>query len=165
MALKVRLATVDDAEPMARVIAAVAKEGLIATEPPVDLELRAAGFREMVASDGPDAAWVLEDEEGRTVGNAGLHQSVPGVVYFGMAVLPEARGRGGGRALLEAILAHARAHGAHKVELEVWPDNGRAIALYTSAGFQFEGLRRDHYRRRDGTLRSAVVMARLLGRD
>ncbi|HLM31257.1 MAG TPA: GNAT family N-acetyltransferase [Solirubrobacterales bacterium] len=165
MALKVRLATVDDAEPMARVIAAVAKEGLIATEPPVDLELRAAGFREMVASDGPDAAWVLEDEEGRTVGNAGLHQSVPGVVYFGMAVLPEARGRGGGRALLEAILAHARAHGAHKVELEVWPDNGRAIALYTSVGFQFEGLRRDHYRRRDGTLRSAVVMARLLGRD
>ena len=165
MALKVRLATVDDAEPMARVIAAVAKEGLIATEPPVDLELRAAGFREMVASDGPDAAWVLEDEEGRTVGNAGLHQSVPGVVYFGMAVLPEARGRGGGRALLEAILAHARAHGAHKVELEVWADNGRAIALYTSVGFQFEGLRRDHYRRRDGTLRSAVVMARLLGRD
>jgi ribosomal protein S18 acetylase RimI-like enzyme len=99
------------------------------------------------------------------VGNAGLHESVPGVVYFGMAILPEARGQGGGRALLAAILEHARSRGIHKVELEVWPDNGRAIALYTSAGFEFEGLRRDHYRRRDGTLRSAIVMARLLGHD
>jgi RimJ/RimL family protein N-acetyltransferase len=164
VALKVRLATIDDAEPMARVIAAVAEEGTIATEPPVDVEARAAGFREMVDSDGPEAAWVVEDD-GRVVGNAGLHESVPGVVYFGMAILPEARGQGGGRALLAAILEHARSRGIHKVELEVWPDNGRAIALYTSAGFAFEGLRRDHYRRRDGTLRSAIVMARLLGHD
>lgn len=47
--------------------------------------------------------------------------------------------------------------------LEVWPDNERAIALYEAYGFEREGLRRDHYRRRDGTLRSSVLMARLLG--
>jgi ribosomal protein S18 acetylase RimI-like enzyme len=47
-----------------------------------------------------------------------------------MAILPEARGRGGGRALLEAIIGHAVACGAHKLELEVWPDNAPAIALY-----------------------------------
>ena len=40
-----------------------------------------------------------------------------------------------------------------------------AIALYSSAGFEVEGLRRDHYRRRDGRLRSALVMARLLHGD
>ena len=44
----------------------------------------------------------------------------------------------------------------------MWPDNGRAIALYTRAGYEVEGVRRDHYRRRDGSLRSAVIMARLL---
>ena len=40
---------------------------------------------------------------------------------------------------------------AHKISLEVWTDNARAIALYAAAGFEVEGLRRDHYRRRDGT--------------
>ncbi len=106
----VRKAKIDDGEDMAVIMAAVAEEGLIATEPPVDLEARAQRFREF-------------------------------------------------------ILGHAPACGAHKIELEVWTDNARAIALYASAGFEVEGLRRDHYRRRDGRLRSALLMARLLQRD
>ena len=61
-----------------------------------------------------------------------------------------------------ALLEHARASGAHKIELEVWPDNEPAIALYASAGFVREGHRRDHYRRRDGSLRSSVLMGLLL---
>jgi putative acetyltransferase len=77
-----------------------------------------------------------------------------------MMLLPEARGRGAGRALLDAALEHARRVGAHKVDLEVWPDNGRAIALYAAAGFTVEGLRDRHYRRRDGSLRSSLIMAR-----
>lgn len=80
--------------------------------------------------------------------------------FLGMAILAEARGRGGGRALLNAILEHARPAGAHKVELEVWVDNARTIALCASVGFEVEGLRRDHYRRRNGQLRSALIMAR-----
>lgn len=75
-----------------------------------------------------------------------------------------ARARGRGRtALLEAIIEHARSQDAHKVELEVWTDNARAIALYSAAGFEVEGLRRNHYRRRDGSLRSALLMAIRLG--
>jgi putative acetyltransferase len=77
-----------------------------------------------------------------------------------MAILPQARGRGGGRALIEAIMDYAREHGAHKLDLEVWTDNTRAINLYAAMGFEVEGLRRDHYRRRDGTLRSTLIMAR-----
>jgi [ribosomal protein S18]-alanine N-acetyltransferase len=102
------------------------------------------------------------DDAGRVVSNASVRETVPGVLYLGMAILPEARGRGGGRALLAAILEHAEASGAHKVELEVWIDNARAIALHASAGFEVEGLRRDHYRRRNGRLRSTLLMARLL---
>jgi hypothetical protein len=37
-------------------------------------------------------------------------------------------------------------------------DEGRG----RTPGFEVEGLRRSHYRRRDGSLRSALVMARLL---
>ena len=61
---------------------------------------------------------------------------------------------------MEAALAWARsASYVHKVELEVWPDNTRAIAFYEALGFEHEGLRRDHYRRRDGSMRSARLMA------
>jgi hypothetical protein len=35
-------------------------------------------------------------------------------------------------------------------------------ALSATAGLEVEGLKRDHYRRKDGSLRSALLMARLL---
>ncbi len=146
---------------MALIMAAVAEEGLIGTEPPVDVADRAERFRAAIERDSPAASWVLDDG-GRVVGNAGVEERAPGVLYLGMAILGEARGQGGGRALLQAIVDHAQASAAHKLELEVWLDNARAIALYASAGFEVEGLRRAHYRRRDGSLRSALLMARML---
>jgi RimJ/RimL family protein N-acetyltransferase len=63
---------------------------------------------------------------------------------------------------MAAIFDHAVACDAHKLDLEVWTDNSRAIALYAAAGFEVEGLRRDHYRRSDGSLRSTLMMGRLL---
>jgi RimJ/RimL family protein N-acetyltransferase len=160
----VRKAKIEDVEAMALVMAVLAEEGLIGTEPPVDLEARAQRFRELIEGPEPATAWVLDDA-GRVVGNAEAHERNAGVLHLGMSILPEARGQEGGRALLEAIIEHARGCGAHKVELEVWIDNARAIALYASTGFEVEGLRRDHYRRRDGRLRSALLMARLLPRE
>jgi putative acetyltransferase len=159
--LLVRRARLTDAEAMARVVAEVAEEGFLGSEAPVDVGARAERFRELIAGDGPEAAWLLEDG-GAVVGNAALHARVSGVLSLGMAILPVARGRGGGRALLEAAIEHARASGAHKLDLEVWVDNARAISLYASAGFEVEGLRRDHYRRRDGRLRSTLLMAHRL---
>jgi putative acetyltransferase len=157
----VRRAQSEDAEAMALIVAAVAPEGSLGTEPPVDIGSRAQQFREWMAESGHSASWVLEDGN-LVLGYAGLRERTPGVLHLGMALLPEGRGRGGGRALLDAMAEHARASGAHKLDLEVWTDNERAIALYVSAGFEVEGLRRDHYRRRDGSLRSALIMARLL---
>jgi RimJ/RimL family protein N-acetyltransferase len=147
---------------MARVMAEVAPEGWIATEAPVDVEDRARRFRQTIESPGPGAMWVLEHDS-LVVGNAGAHEQVRGVLELGMAIVTEARGHGGGRLLLEAMIEHGRACGAHKLELQVWVDNARAISLYASAGFEVEGLLRDHYLRADGTLRSALLMALRLG--
>ncbi|HWC87074.1 MAG TPA: GNAT family N-acetyltransferase [Solirubrobacteraceae bacterium] len=156
--MELRRAQPQDAEAMARVVAVVAEEGSIGPEPPVDLGARAQQFREALAEQGRSASWVLEDG-GRVVGYAGVRERTRGVLHLGMAILPEGRGRGGGGAFLDAIYDHARACGAHKLELEAWTDNVRAIALYGSAGFEVEGLRRDHYLRRDGRLRSTLMMA------
>jgi len=162
--VRVRPATAADAEAYAAVVSAVADERRwIATEPPVDVAERAAGVRSGL--DGGDVMWVLEDDERRIVGCLGLHGSrthARGVTSLGMCIVAAARGRGGGRALMDAAMAWLADSDLHKVELEVWPDNERAIALYERYGFEVEGLRRDHYRRRDGSLRSSLIMARLL---
>jgi GNAT superfamily N-acetyltransferase len=50
----------------------------------------------------------------------------------GMAALPGARGRGAGTAVLDALLAHARDHGAARVWASV---RVPARALYKRAGF------------------------------
>lgn len=50
-------------------------------------------------------------------------------------VVPELRGRGLGRALLEAAMEHARRHGAAHIELGTSEDDVAARALYESAGF------------------------------
>lgn len=140
--MRARPAIADDAGAFAGVVSAVAdEEHWIATEPPVDVAALADQLR--TALNGGDALWVLEDEDARVVGTLGLHV-VParGVVSLGMCIVAGARRRGGGRLLMDAALDWL-AHGdMHKVELEVWPDNGPAISLYARYGFEVEGLRR-----------------------
>jgi RimJ/RimL family protein N-acetyltransferase len=160
--MQVRRATVEDAEAIVAVLAEVAEENRwIGTEPGFDVEERTARIRSSIAAGG--GSFLLEDDDGRAIGSLGLHETrTRGVFSFGMAILAPARGRGGGRMLMDAAMLHLATTDAHKVELEVWPDNGRAISLYARYGFEVEGLRRDHYRRRDGSLRSSLIMARLL---
>lgn len=161
----VRRAGVADVTDAARIVAAVAPEGFLGAQPPVDIAQRAARLREVVERGDPGGLWVLEDDDGRQVGQAVVQETTPGVLTIGMAILPEARGRGGGRALVAAAQDHARTSDAHKISLEVWVDNARAIALYAGAGFEVEGLRREHYRRQDGRLRSTLIMAWRVPRD
>jgi ribosomal protein S18 acetylase RimI-like enzyme len=154
-----RRATERDVEGLVDVVAVVAPEGSIGTQHPVDRDALRERYGAGVAAGPPAGVWVV-DAGGRVGGFALVFQpGPPGVLDLAMALRPEARGRGAGRALLDTMLAHARTHGVHKVELEAWVDNARAIALYTAAGFLVEGVRRDHYRRRDGTLRSTLLMA------
>ena len=161
--MEIRRAEPGDADAFASVIAAVADEDRwILTEPPLDRGAFAERVHRMLA-EGRDMLWVMI-EEGEVVGCLGLHGTpVAGVYSLGMGILETMRGAGRGGALLDAALADARRSGVHKVELEVFPDNPRAIALYASRGFAVEGLRREHHPRRDGTRRSTLLLALLLG--
>lgn len=160
----VRDAVPSDGERAMEVLARVAEEGLIATEPPVDVPARAERFREGLAA-GSTRSWMLCDDDDEIVGLLGLHETkTEGVLGLGVSIAAAHRGAGGGRMLIERALRWAREQSpAHKIELEVWPENEKAIALYEALGFEHEGFRRNHYRRRDGSLRSAVLMAIAVG--
>jgi ribosomal protein S18 acetylase RimI-like enzyme len=53
-----------------------------------------------------------------------------------MGILPEARGQGVGRYLMEKLLAEARERGESAMELEVIEQNTPAVKLYERVGFQ-----------------------------
>jgi RimJ/RimL family protein N-acetyltransferase len=162
--MRVRPVTEADLEELARGFKQVVdEERWVAIQPPVTeagladgLRTRLEDGRLMFALEDPDA------EGGPAlVGHIDLHPTrIDGVYAFGMWVLPGLRGKGGGRLLLEAAI-DARPRDVHKIELEVWPHNEAAIGLYERLRFEREGLRRDHYRRRDGRLHSSVIMVRL----
>jgi ribosomal protein S18 acetylase RimI-like enzyme len=145
----------DDRLPLAILFAAVAEErDGIATEPPVDVEARAASW----TIDGTLVAVAGT----KIVGSLHVDQSRFGFGEIGMAVAREWRGRGVGSALLAAAIEHARERGLHKLSLGVFAHNAAAIALYRKFGFVEEGRRIKHYRRANGELWDSVEMGLLL---
>ena len=81
-----------------------------------------------------------------------------------LAVEPDARHHGVGRALIERTTAIAAGKGAHRLLLEVRDDN-RALDLYRAVGFAEIGRRRGYYQGSDGTSRDALTLARPIDRD
>lgn len=72
-----------------------------------------------------------------------------------LAVAPEARGRGLGRALLEAAARHAGTLGADNIFLEVGADNPAALTLYAGLGFARVGSRKAYYDGKDALVLKA----------
>jgi len=120
----------------------------------VDVEARAATWR--LEGD------LLAEAEGRIVGSIHVEPSRHGFGEIGMAVAQDWRGRGVGSALLETAIAWAREQRLHKLSLDVFAHNERAIGLYRKFGFVEEGRRVKHYRRQSGELWDALEMGLLL---
>ena len=86
-------------------------------------------------------AWVAHDGA-RIVGQVSAHDLERDEPQLGMVVAGSHRGRGIGRALIEAVGAWARARGSRALGLRVFPDNVPALALYRAAGFTDVALER-----------------------
>jgi ribosomal-protein-alanine N-acetyltransferase len=74
-----------------------------------------------------------------------------------LAVAPPARGRGIGRALMQAAAAHAARSGADALFLEVGTDNPAALALYGTLGFVRVGMRKAYYGAGDALVLKAAL--------
>lgn len=99
-------------------------------------------------SDHPDAVELVYGAfvDERLVGVAGLRfmrreRTRHKAFLFGLFVLPSFRGRGIARALVEAVLGHARSTpGTRVVQLTVRQANASALRLYESYGFRSFGV-------------------------
>ena len=107
---------------------------------------------------------LVAERDGRMVGHAGLDRA-PGarrrhVAHLGIVVARQAQGQGVGTALMAALMDYAD-RWAHllRIELTVFADNARAIALYERFGFEREGLLRG-FALRDGAYCDVLAMAR-----
>jgi L-amino acid N-acyltransferase YncA len=64
-----------------------------------------------------------------------------GVVEHSVYVHPEARGRGVGRHLLDALIASTEAAGIWTIQSGIFPENAASAALHRAAGFRVVGIR------------------------
>ena len=132
--------------------------------------LHAAAFDEPWSADdilrfaedrGGFALVAAEDEAGAPPAGFILCRMIAGEAeVLTLAVWPEARRRGLGRALLEAAIVLAGPT-ATAMFLEVAADNPAAAALYAGAGFETVGRRAGYYGRAGGSV-DALVMRRAL---
>ncbi|CAH0240818.1 L-methionine sulfoximine/L-methionine sulfone acetyltransferase [Massilia sp. Bi118] len=100
-------------------------------------------MQQRIHEDGRRAAWphaevMILEQDGVAAGKAVLDTMGSDWRLVELALLPALRGRGLGAALLAALQARARAHGA-SIGLAVLRSNAPALRLYQRAGFVITG--------------------------
>lgn len=163
---EVRVATADDVPALVDSYAEVAAEGRwIGGELPIDRDDRITRWTHTITS-GEAVMFVARAVDGGEVIGCASQNWVgrcgSGLLALGMWIVQPWRGRGIGSRLLVDCIEWARANGAHKITLEVWPHNDAARALYQKFGFAEEGYFRKQWRRRNGELWDSIPMGLLL---
>jgi phosphinothricin acetyltransferase len=101
-------------------------------------------------------------EHGRVVGWVTLAPTSARGCYAGVAessvyVARDARGRGVGRALMEALVAGAAAGGIWTIHAGMFPENAASVALHEGLGFRLVG-RFERIAELDGEWRDTVLL-------
>jgi L-amino acid N-acyltransferase YncA len=107
---------------------------------------------------------LVAEEDGEVVGWAALGPYSERACYRGVAeisvyVAERARGRGVGRALLEALVAGTERDGIWTLQAGVFPENRASLALHRACGFRVVGVR-ERIGKLDGAWRDVVLLER-----
>jgi len=142
-------------------VRAVYLEGIETGE--ATFELEAPAWEIWDASHLPFARLVALAGE-RLAGWAALSPVSTRKVYAGVAevsvyVGAEFRGRGLGRALLEALIRESEANGVWTLQAGIFPENSASVALHTACGFRLVG-RRERIGKLRGRWRDTVLLER-----
>ena len=122
------------------------EQGIITAERPYDQTLRSDPISyydigELIAS--PNAEVIVAELDGTLIGSghvtkkASRHYLAPAFhAYIGfLYTVPEHRGKGVNKLVLDALLAWARANDLPEIHLTVYPGNEAAIRAYEKAAF------------------------------
>jgi phosphinothricin acetyltransferase len=110
---------------------------------------------------------VATDEDGRILGFArvsaySIRKAYAGVGEHGVYVSRDARGKGVGLQLMNALADAAEQAGYHKLTSRVFTTNHASLALHRAAGFREVGIQR-HHGRLEGAWKDTMLVERLLG--
>jgi L-amino acid N-acyltransferase YncA len=125
------------------------------TEPPSWEEFDAARLPEhrfVAVQDGEVVGWVA-------VSPTSSRTCYAGVVENSIYVAESARGRGVGRALMDALIASTEAAGIWTVQTGIFPENEATLALHERVGFRVVG-RHDRIAQLDGVWRDTLLLER-----
>jgi phosphinothricin acetyltransferase len=137
------------------------------------IEERVATFETRLRSSDDVLAWfdgvhpiVVIEEGGGVIAFAATSTYRPRECYAGIGEFSvysarEARGRGAGRAAMEALFDAARAAGFWKLVSRVFVENDASRSLLQSIGFREVGVYEKHAKL-DGVWRDVVIVERLL---
>lgn len=158
-------------------LAQAADAGQIATIYNQGIEDRVATFETRLRSEEEMRNWlaargeryavlVAVEEQEAVTGYASLNpysvrECYAGVADISIYIRRDARGRGIGGELMQALVETAEGHGFHKMLLSAFPENAAGIALYRRYGFREVG-RFEKQARLDGVWRDVVHMEKLL---
>jgi RimJ/RimL family protein N-acetyltransferase len=123
------------------------------------------------AIEGGSMTTLLAWEKGHVVGCAAIfrdpHSWSPHAGELRVVTAPGVRGKGVGRALIQACFALMLQSGIEKIVAQMTIDQQGAIAVFESLGFRSEGLLREHVQDRDGKRHDIVILthdvAKVLG--
>ena len=113
-------------------------------------------FESSLANPGCTALIVQNRQMTKIVAYGVLYSAADEADIANIAVMPDCRKQGIGRALLSKMIEIARSGGASRIFLEVRESNAPAQRLYKSAGFVEIGRRRKYY---SSPTEDAIVMA------
>ncbi|MBC8023121.1 MAG: GNAT family N-acetyltransferase [Burkholderiales bacterium] len=162
MAIAIRRAEPEDYELLCRIFAdeSAYSGTLQAPFPSVD------DWRKRMAQPAEGDYMLLAHVDGEIAGQAGIHAAGKSprrahVRMLGIGVHSRFQGKGVGKALMTALVDLAdKWLPVTRIELTVFTDNERAIALYREFGFEIEGTHKA-YGLRDGRYADVYSMARI----
>jgi phosphinothricin acetyltransferase len=151
--------TPDDADDVLRIYGEGIATG-VAT-----FDAAAPDWRRWNATHRKECRFIARDASGRVLGWTALsswsgREVYAGVVWESVYVAAAARGRGVGRALLDALLPATEAAGIWTVMAGVQAENTGSLALHEAAGFRRIGVQERIARDHGGVWRDVILLER-----
>jgi Fur family ferric uptake transcriptional regulator len=121
----------------------------------------AEAFADLLKNEGAIAFLARKAENDESCGFVVVQVAADEAEVLSVGVVPDSRGSGIGRALMNAAAEQARVQGAGNLLLEVDMNNASARALYHRLGFAEVGSRRAYYRNCE-SVADALILRRAL---